>query len=187
MSLELSETPVVDLGVYANLPSTFESHSVFDVRESPAGFELLERTIATPYRKDYDEFESPLLWSRDFDTRNWVLISASRDGQRIGGLIVARATPGVLLLEDRPDLAVLWDLRVSPAHRRQAVATSLLRSGLMWARRYGCTEAKVETQNTNPAACKFYMHNGFVLSQVLESAYPELPDDVQLIWRKKFV
>lgn len=105
--------------------------------------------------------------------------------ERVGGLIIALAAPGIDMLEGRTNLAVLWDLRVAPTHQRRSVATVLLRAAQDWAQRRGSIELKVETQNTNPGACKFYMHNGFVLAEARPGAYPELPQDVQLIWRKK--
>ena len=43
---------------------------------------------------------------------------------------------------------------------------------------------EVETQNINVSACRFYARQGCVLSAVNRFAYPELPDEVQLIWRK---
>lgn len=158
---------------------------MFDVYRSPDGLELLEHANIVPYRKNYDEFEDPLTWPRDFDTSRWVLISAFVGGERVGGVIVARATPGVDLLEGRSDLAVLWDLRVAPAHRRRSVGRSLLTAAQAWAQGRECTELKVETQITNPAACNFYLHNGFVLREARHGAYPALPQDVQLIWRKR--
>jgi len=183
--VDLSSEPVVDLREHARIPSVYESATIFEVRQSHAGFELVERTRSAPYRKNYDEFEDPLMWPRHFDTSRWTLISAHSGSRRMGGIIVARDTPGVLMLEGRIDLAILWDLRVAPAGRRRGVATALLQAASEWAVGQQCTEVKVETQNTNPAACKLYMRSGFILSQVQDRAYPELPDDVRLIWRKK--
>lgn len=169
----------------AGIPSSFEALSVFDVLQTTTGFGLVERTISAPYRKNYDQFEDPLAWPRNFETERWVLISAFVGHERVGGLVTAVATPGFDMLEGRTDLAVVWDLRVAPVHRRRSVATSLLCRAQDWARRMGYRELQVETQNTNPPACKFYMHNGFVLAEVRPGAYAELPEDVQLIWRKK--
>jgi hypothetical protein len=53
-----------------------------------------------------------------------------------------------------------------------------------WGRLKECRELKVETQNTNVAACRFYARQGFRLTQANYGAYPELPNEVQLIWRK---
>ena len=183
--LDLHIEPVADLRQHASGQNTFEARCVLDVRKRDPGFELVERILSEPYRKNYDEFENPLGWPRQFDTSRWVLIAAFLHVERVGGLIVAAHTPGLDMLENRADLAVLWDLRVAPAHRRQSVATSLLLAAQDWARGCGCTELKVETQNTNPGACRFYRTNGFRLSNVTQGAYRDLPDEVQLIWRKK--
>ncbi|MDP3758930.1 MAG: GNAT family N-acetyltransferase [Ramlibacter sp.] len=183
--IELRTEPVGDLRAYAAIPSSFEARSVLNVREQGSGFDLTELALAAPFRKNYDHLEDPLAWPRTFDTRRWVLLSALLASERVGGVIVAMDTPEIDLLEDRTDLAVLWDLRVAPAHRRRSVATTLLGAAQAWARGAGCTELKVETQNTNPVACRFYEHSGFVLSEVRPGAYRDLPDDVQLIWRKR--
>jgi GNAT superfamily N-acetyltransferase len=182
---DLRTEAVVDLREHARIPSVYESATVFEVRQSQAGFELVESAGSRQFRKNYDEFEDPLTWPRDFDTSQWALISAFSGTRRVGGIIAARDTPDVLMSEGRIDLAILWDLRVAPAHRRQGVAAALVHAASEWARSQDCTEIKVETQNTNPAACKFYMENGFALSEVQDRAYPQLPDEVQLIWRKK--
>ena len=181
----LSRQPVVDLRERASLPSVFEAQSVLDVRQSSGGFEPVQRLIEVPSRRNYDRYEGPLTWSRDFDTTAWDLISAFVDERRIGGIIVAAGHPGVALFEGRTDPSGLWDLRVASAYPRLGIATTLCRAARKWAQQRGCIERKVETQNTNPAACKFYLHNGFVLFDVRPGAYRELPDDVQLIWRMR--
>lgn len=181
----LREEPVADLRAHKAIPSMFEARSVYEVGRSSDRFLLTEQPIAVPCCKNYDEFEDPLAWPREFDTRRWALISAFAGAQRVGGIVVATSTPGVAILEDRRDLAVLWDVRIAPAHRRQGIGTALLEASQVWARHRACTELKVETQNTNPAACSFYMRRGFGLAQVLQDAYPGLPGDVQLIWRKR--
>ena len=43
---------------------------------------------------------------------------------------------------------------------------------------------KVETQNVNAGACAFYERHGFELSAVDPAAYPELPDEIQFLFRK---
>ena len=116
--IDLREEPVVDLREHAGIPSIFEAQSIFDVLQTPTGFGLVERTIGAPYRKNYDQFEDPLAWPRNFDTERWVLTSAFVGLERVGGLVTAVATPGVDMLEGRTDLAGVWDLRDAPAHRR---------------------------------------------------------------------
>jgi hypothetical protein len=64
------------------------------------------------------------------------------------------------------------------------VASALFAAVETWARSRGCFQLKVETQNTNVAACRFYAHEGCVLRTVRKGAYPDLPDEVQLLWFK---
>jgi hypothetical protein len=46
---------------------------------------------------------------------------------------------------------------------------------------------KVETQQINVPACRFYAARGFVLRAVNESAYDGLPEEFQLLWYKSLV
>jgi ribosomal protein S18 acetylase RimI-like enzyme len=183
--IDLREESSADLREHAAIPSVFESRTLFDVRSTPHGFELVERALHKPLRKNYDHFENPLSWSRELSATPSILIAAFSRGRRVGGIIVAVATPGLVTWANGPGTAILWDLRVAPTHRRQSVATSLLAAAQAWATQRGCRELDVETQNTNPAACKFYMRNSFVLQQARHGVYPEFPQDVQLIWRKR--
>lgn len=183
-TFEVLEEPVADLRSHAAIPSVFETRSLFEIRRTKTGFELDEIPTAS-FIKNYDDYENPLTWPRDFDTRHWILLSAYLGAQRIGGAIVAYATAGVDMLEGRADLAVLWDLRVDTAYRRQSVASALIRAAQRWSRHAGCTELKIETQNTNPDACRLYLRHDFILTEARYGAYQDLPNDVQLIWRKR--
>lgn len=53
-----------------------------------------------------------------------------------------------------------------------------------WAHARGCTQLKVETQNINLPACRFYQRQGCVLGAVNRFAYPALPGEVQPLWYK---
>ena len=99
-----------------------------------------------------------------------------------GGAVVAHDTPGIHMLEGRKNLAVLWDIRVSPSVRRSGVGTRLLEQAIEYARACGCSVLKVESQNTNPAACRFYAKSGLQLGGLRSGGYAEYPDEVQLLW-----
>ena len=43
---------------------------------------------------------------------------------------------------------------------------------------------KIETQNTNVRACRFYERQGCQLRAVHHAVYPELPEEIQLLWYK---
>lgn len=176
------------MGDYAGISIAFAVSTVLDVARPdgrPSEFLLTERSLDVPFVKDYDaNGGSPLQWARRFDMANWGLFAARIDGRRVGGAAVAFDTPGLILLEGRKDLAVLWDLRVSAEARRQGVGSALFRAGEEWARAQGCRELKVETQDVNAAACRFYARQGCVLGAVRRFAYSEFPDEIQLLWYK---
>lgn len=183
-SIELREEPFIEMPRHAAIPSVYESGSVFDVLQSVAGYHLRERPRVQPHRKDYDLLEDPLQWPARFDVTQWALIGAYEGGERVGGAIAAFDTQGVDILEGRRDLVVLWDLRVSRAARRRGIGTALFKAVEAWGLHRQCRELKVETQNTNVAACRFYARQGCTLRHANPGAYPALPDEVQLIWRK---
>jgi GNAT superfamily N-acetyltransferase len=139
-----------------------------------------------PHRKDYDSIngEHPSDWAKRFDLSNWVIFSAWMNGRHVGGAIVAFHTPELTMLEGRDDLAVLWDIRVSPEARHQGVGTALFQAVEACAFAEGCKQLKIETQNINVAACRFYARQGCVLRSVNHQAYSELPDEIQLLWYK---
>jgi GNAT superfamily N-acetyltransferase len=147
---------------------------------------LSERRLEVPYEKDYDAMagEGPLRWGQRFDLSNWALFTARFANRIVGGATAAFDTPGLTMLEGRPDLAVLWDIRVSPDARRQGVGSALFQGVEAWAQLHGCRELKIETQNTNAQACRFYERQGCHLRTIHRAAYPELPDEIQLLWYK---
>jgi ribosomal protein S18 acetylase RimI-like enzyme len=140
-----------------------------------------------PYVKDYDAAPEnhPTEWPARFDVGRWGILSAWVDGMRVGGAVVAWDTPGVDMLEGRSDLAVLWDIRVAPGVRGEGIGGVLFRAAERWAAERGARWLKVETQNVNVGACRFYARQGCTLGAVNRFAYPELPEEVQLLWYRE--
>jgi GNAT superfamily N-acetyltransferase len=189
MTIELAEEPMTALTEYARVPIIFTVDRVLDVTrrdDGPGGFALSERRLEVPYEKDYDGIagEGPLQWGRCFDLSNWALFMARLASRIVGGATVAFDTPGLTMLEGRRDLAVLWDIRVSPDARRQGVGSALFERVEAWAQLHGCRQLKIETQNTNTRACRFYERQGCQLRAIHHAAYPELPEEIQLLWYK---
>jgi GNAT superfamily N-acetyltransferase len=185
----VKKEPITLLSEYARIPIAFTVDRVFDVRDdSSGGFLLAERMLELPYRKDYDAIngEGPTQWARRYDISNWALFAAYEDRHRIGGATVAFRTPDLTMLEDRRDLAVLWDIRVAPGARGKGVGYALFEAAETWTKLQGCRQLKVETQNINVGACRFYERQGCVLREARRNAYPELPDEIQLLWYKSF-
>ena len=189
MTIELTEEPMTALPEYARVPIVFTVDRVLDVTsrdDGRGGFALSERRIEVPYEKDYDAIagEGPLQWARRFDLSNWALFTARFATRIVGGATVAFDTPGLTMLEGRRDLAVLWDIRVSPDARRQGVGSALFQRVEAWAQLHGCRQLKIETQNTNVRACRFYERQGCQLQAIDRAAYPEFPEEIQLLWYK---
>jgi GNAT superfamily N-acetyltransferase len=189
MRVEVNEQPLTSLEEYADVPIAFEVSMVLDVAEQGeplCEFVLTERRLDLPYVKNYDAIdgEQPHQWAKRFDISNWGVFMARVEGQRVGGAVVAFNTPGLLMLEGRDDLAVLWDIRVSTEARGQGVGAALFRAAERWAKARGCRYLKIETQNINVAACRFYASQGCVLRAVERAAYPALPEEIQLLWYK---
>jgi GNAT superfamily N-acetyltransferase len=188
MSVEIVQEGLDRLAEHARIPIAFEVRSLLDLTVADGGLGglvLSERALAAPYVKDYDSLgETPADWMRRFDSRKWALHSAWIDGRRAGGVVVAFDTKGIDMLERRTDLAAIWDLRVAPDLRGRGLGSRLFAAAEAWARARGCTQLKVETQNVNVPACRFYARRGCTLGGIHRFAYPELPQEVQLLWYK---
>jgi GNAT superfamily N-acetyltransferase len=180
------EEPVSALAEYGGIPIAFEVSEMFDVIAEADGCARLQvRRVPAPYVKDYDAIDGgPMRWAERFDLSNWGFFSALRDAQCVGRAAVARDTSALEMLEGLSDVALLWDIRVAPFARRRGAGSALFDAVVTWARSRGCLQLKVETQNTNVAACRFYAREGCALRTVQWGAYPALPDEVQLIWFK---
>jgi ribosomal protein S18 acetylase RimI-like enzyme len=189
MAIEVTEEAITALPDYARVPIAFAVDCVLDVTNRDdrwGGFVLSERRIDVPYEKDYDAIagEGPSQWGRRFDLSNWALFTARVAGCIVGGATIAFDTPELTMLEGRRDLAVLWDIRVSPDLRRQGVGAALFQRAERWAQRRGCRQIKIETQNTNVRACRFYERQGCELRAINRAAYPEHSEEIQLLWYK---
>jgi ribosomal protein S18 acetylase RimI-like enzyme len=73
---------------------------------------------------------------------------------------------------------------VAPEYRGQGIGRALFGAAENWAKGRGCRQLKVETQNINVPACRFYASQGCILREANRLAYPKLPDEIQLIWCK---
>lgn len=189
MQIEIVEESAAALADYALVPIEFEVHQVLDMGPSSTAtgdFFLRARDLATPIHKDYDSVphNRPTDWPARFDISNWGFLSAWDSGRRVGGAAVAFGSPSIDMLEGCSNLPVLWDIRVTPAMRGQGIGSALLGAVEEWIRQRGGRWLKVETQNINVPAFRFYDRHGFVLKAINRSAYPEFPEEIQLLWYK---
>jgi GNAT superfamily N-acetyltransferase len=175
---------------HGQIPIAFEVRSILELAIADGGlggFLLRERHLASPYVKDYDAVaaDRPSVLSGRFNIENWILHSAWVEGRRVGGAVIAFKTDGLDMLEQREDLAMVWDLRVAPDVRGHGVGSALFSAAEAWSKARGCRQLKVETQSVNVAACRFYLRQGCTLGGIFRFAYPSLPDEVQLLWYKE--
>jgi ribosomal protein S18 acetylase RimI-like enzyme len=189
MIVQILEEPISQLGLQEAISIAFQVDRLLEVSTPDGGIggiTLREHVVDPPYMKDYDAIkdEGPTRWLARFDTTNWGLVAAFIDGNRVGGAVIAYDSAGVDLLENRSDLAALWDIRVSPALRRAGVGRQLFRAVETWACERHCTQLEVETQNVNVPACHFYRRMGCSIRSIDRFAYPNLPTEVKLVWLK---
>jgi GNAT superfamily N-acetyltransferase len=192
MSLEIRQEAVTGdaLAAHGSISIAFEVNRVLEVTLADGGLggiSLTETAVAEPYLKDHDasEGEGPGRWAGLFDLSNWGLLTAWRDGTRVGGAVIAFRTPSLYMLEGRDDVAALWDLRVARGQRGAGIGSALIAAVEDWAAARGAGWLKIETQNVNTAACRFYVKTGCVLGAIDRFAYPDLPHEVRLVWWKR--
>jgi len=187
MSIRIREINPVRLAEYDRIPSRFLVRSVLEVElvEGGLGGMILREVPAErPYVKDYDAYgELPSDWPRKFDVRNWGFFLAVEGRRPVGAAAVAFDTTGVFMLEGRNDLAVLWDIRVHPKARGAGIP--LFRYATEWSRERGCTQMKIETQNVNVPACRFYQKMSACLGEIRRFGYAAVPavaHEAMLCW-----
>ncbi len=185
MDIEIVEESPERFQEYAEIPIRFEVRSLYEVNgDDPGSVTFVEQAVEPPWIKDYDDIkgEGPTRWAKRWDVSKWGMLSAYMKGARVGGCVLAFKTDGVNKLQGRDDVVVMWDLRVRPDCRGCGVGRKLFDAAVRWARERQCLELKVETQNINVPACRFYERQGCRLSSINRTAYDAFPDEVELIW-----
>lgn len=176
------------LSRYAAIPIRFVSDSelvVELVNGGLGGMRLHEKPVDPPEEKDFDLFESPLDWPKTFDIAHFQFWLAVEEQQAVGGAALVWDSPAIHMLDGRRDLAVLWDLRVLPEARGRGVGRALFNQAADFARSLGLGQMKIETQNNNVRANRFYHAMGARLGGIQRFAYagtPEVADETMLLW-----
>jgi streptothricin acetyltransferase len=181
------------LDEYCAVPSLVEVQSILQVKAIDGGFGGLAMELVpvpTPYVKDYDAYaETPKDWPMKWDLTNWCILLVTAGGRPVGAACVVSRTPDIRMLEGRDDLAVLWDIRVAPEYKRRGIGKALFHAAVQWCREQGLKMLKIETQNVNVAACRFYASQGAQLGAINCFAYadatwshPDVQDEVMLLW-----
>ncbi len=190
-AIEIEQVVDGDLARYAAVPIAYEVRSILHpelIDAGLGGIVLREVPLLTPYVKDYDSYGEggQEQWSSKYALGIWAAFVATDGGVLVGGATVLCRAPEIRILRGRTDVALLWDIRVHPGHRRRGIGAALLRRTREWARAQGCRQLLIETQNVNVPACRFYASQGCQLDEISRSAYaaePHVADETMLVWR----
>ena len=187
MKISIEEISPDRLPEYDHIPERVEVKSFLQVElinQGLGGMLLREVPVERAYLKDYDASgELPSDVVEKFDVRSWGFFLAMAGNIPVGAAMVALENTGVFMLERRRELSVLWDIRVCPEYR--GVGIPIFRYAAEWARAHGCTQMKIETQNINVPACRFYQRMGARLGEIHRYGYaavPEVAHEVMLNW-----
>ncbi len=187
MKIQIVEISPDKLDIYDRVPQKVEVRSMLEpvlVEKGMGGILLQEKQVEHPYVKDYDSSgDRPSDIPKQFDVKNWGFFLAMVGDIPAGAATVAFDTTGVFMLEARKDLSVLWDIRVAPEFRGAGI--TLFRYAAEWSRRRGCRQMKIETQNVNVPACRFYQRMGARLGEIRRFGYAAIPavaHEVMLCW-----
>jgi GNAT superfamily N-acetyltransferase len=186
MIVDVVQESQPSVAIYASVPIAFEVREVMRIADGGVSrYRLTPEPVSEPWIKNYDVVDPPAEWPARFDISHWMFFAALADGARVGGAAVVFRAPGVDMLRGRTDVAILWDIRVAPVARGQGVGKALMAAVETCVSHHGARWLEVETQDINAPACRFYERCGFELRSVNRTAYPDLPNETQLLWRKR--
>jgi GNAT superfamily N-acetyltransferase len=166
------------LDAYVGIPILYEVRTRFLADEYLRAGAWLEVPVLPERTKDYDLLESPADLPQVFDVANWWMLLAPGSA----GAILAMRTSEFDMLEGREDLAILVDFRVRPSAKGLGLGTALLGAAIDLAKAEGCSEMRVETQDVNAVACRFYASRGARLLSVDPWGYGPGIDEAKLVW-----
>ena len=174
-------------GQYDKIPMIVRVKSIYQLEKINNGLGglLLVEAPVEAYDKDLGAYTVASKYAAEFDITNWAFFMAFLDDMPIGAVTIASRTEGVQMLDGRDDLSVLWDLRIDDRFKQQGIGSKLLNLAVDWSKSQGFSQMKIECQNTNVPACKFYQKQGAELGRVDEFAYYKeaiVNDEIQLIW-----
>lgn len=140
-----------NLAAAAAIDASFMVSEEGEVTHSEAGLQLLPRSV-TPYRKSYLDAREDLEAAISDDTQAGYV--ALLDGVVVGVVIVSRDWNGMGLVDC---------LAVDPNRRGAGIGAALIDKTKAWAKARGLPAVRLETQNNNLVACRFYERQGFAL------------------------
>ncbi len=172
---------------YERIPMLVQVRSKLQLEKIDRGLGgiLMREVPVKLYTRDLGQYELPTEFSKQFDISPWAFFAAYDRGSMVAAATVACKTKEIIMLDGRDDLCLLWDIRVDDAYKRFGVGSRLFEMALDWAKGQGLRQMKIECQNTNLPAVRFYHKYRAVLCALDEYSYyddPESRDEVALMW-----
>ncbi|MDP4183182.1 MAG: GNAT family N-acetyltransferase [Bacillota bacterium] len=172
---------------YDEIPMTVyvKSHYLLEKIDKGLGGIIFKEIPVKEYIKDFRIYEKASKYEVRFDISNWAFFMAFDNENPIGAVTIVSNTNNLYMLDGRNDISVLWDIRVADGYKQMGIGQKLFDLVVDWSRRKGLKQMKIECQNNNVPACKFYHKQGAVLSKIDEHAYYNditLREEVQFIW-----
>lgn len=122
-------------------------HYEVDERSITFKQERLPRTMTVTYPVSEDRLQLSV------DRKQCFLVAVERDNHTIGGFLTMRA-------EIAEQVAIVQDIVVAPALRRQRIGTRLLNAAHQWASEHKLRRLLAETQTKNHPAILFLQQAG---------------------------
>jgi GNAT superfamily N-acetyltransferase len=189
MSIKIREVGVESLPLYASILNSFvaESELRIEVRDGGlGGLRFVEEKVTPHLKYDEDDASEILNWPKQYDVSGWGFLIAFEGNRPVGGAAVAIDIPaGMTTPFEGEGIAVLWDLRIHQDARRSGAGSAIFRRAADWARQRKCVRLKIETQNVNVPACRFYAKQGCTLGGIHRYGYAGCPDvahEAMLLW-----
>lgn len=174
--ITIRQIGLTDILRLAEIDAEFESDRFLDVEKTTDGLGVTWRLVERPLDARFRSND----FSLDRQQREHVAVRLrERDGlylvaedERIGKLVALLDTER----ERWRDTAVVWNILIDRAYRRQGLGRELMNRAIAWAREQGLRGIVLEAQTNNIAACLFYQAMGFKLCGLDDHFYSN--DDI---------
>lgn len=177
--------------MYDKVPMVVHIKSKFVPKKIDRGLGgfIFEEVPVEEYSKDFTRFEKAMDYEKHFNISGWAFFMAFDEDEPIGAVTVCARDSSCEMLDKRDDICVLWDIRVADGYKHLGIGQHLFDMVRVWAMEEGFSQIKIECQNTNIPACRFYHKQGAKLCRIDEYAYyseyyneKDIRDEIGLIW-----
>ena len=182
--IRIKEISSCDFSEYDKIPMLVHIRTEYRAEKIANGLGgILLKEVEVPYRiKNLGKFCIASKLQEEFDISKWSFNIAYKDNNPVAGYILALQEPKLI---HQKDIAILWDLRVKDDERQQGIGAELVLELRKKALSFGINQIRIECQNNNVIACKFYEKMGAELISIRENAYwyeKECEEKIELMW-----